>query len=426
VKIIKTIMPLEGTSSDRVKGDQVSKNSEEARDGLHFENNMPEERPVKKKWTFMHYGAGDNNLDRFIYNDVDEMETVGSNSVTSIIAMLDLTEGRGAKTYYIMKDNIIGEITSPVITEHGIINMADPKVLAGFIIDTVKRYPAEHYMLDIGDHGGGWKGAISDDSHRGWMTAFQLKEALTMAQKETGVKLDIIGFDCCQMGSAEVAYELRENAAYMIGSEANEGSTGWHYNDVLLDEEGNELAFKREKYKNILMSSRMLCEVQRFLKDKVDLTPGELAVKLVDAAELAQEELNAMSATDLSGMDNLAKALSKLGKKILDTDTPCGTLSTIIWDTQNFRGERDLYHFAELINKDERITDRKLKKAAEELMKVINDIIINEEHSPDFPNAHGLTAQIPTWDFPPGYDNLAFDKEIPEWRRAINKIHKKN
>lgn len=69
-------------------------------------------------------------------------------------------------------------------------------------------------MLVIADHGKGWEGLIQDDSHKGWMSVPQLRQALDTAQKATGQKLDVLGFDACQMASVEVQRDQRLRQVY--------------------------------------------------------------------------------------------------------------------------------------------------------------------------------------------------------------------
>ena len=312
-----------------------------------------------------------------------------------------------------------------MLETHGVINMADPNVFADFVIKTMKKYPAEHYMVDIGDHGGGWSGAISDDSSGGWMSTPQIGQALAKIHKETGQKIDILGFDCCLMATTEVAHEVAPHVNYMVASEESEGGLGWNYNDAL-GERGEPLVPHRESYKNILMSKDVLGGMQRALRMKIDMEPKEFAMKLVDAAEIHQNDLPTMSATDLSKMGGVAKAASNFAKEIIDTDTPHATLKGLARKTQSFSGKKDFYHFAELVTKDGTITDKELKKAAQGVMDAISGAVINEEHaSPRYKDAHGLTVEIPSWgSVSSDYNGLAFNKDVPEWKQAMNEMQK--
>ncbi len=359
----------------------------------------------KKKWTIMHYSAADNNLTSYLVKDVNEMEAVGSTNTMNIIVQLD-KGGKDCKRYYLKKDGNMYEITSPVIKDMGQVNMSDPKVLADFIASTMKKYPAEHYALIISDHGGGWKGAVEDDSDHGWMTTPDIRKALDMAEKETGKKLDVLGFDACLMSTTEVAYEMKDHVKYLVASEQTEGANGWPYTPLL--------------------TKKTLQKLDRSMRGKLDLTPEEFAKKMVEAAEGDQGTLPTMAATDLSKMKKVADATNLLAAHIiLSDDSTKSTLKSIARKTQSFYGLKDQYHFAEQITKDESIKDEKLKKAAKALMDALKEAVIAEQHSSRYPNAHGLTAEIPSWGgVGKGYTDLKY-AENTLWDEAMNSLNTK-
>lgn len=46
-------------------------------------------------------------------------------------------------------------------------------------------------------------------------------------------RVDVLGLDACQLGSIEVAYELRDIASYWVASESTELTVGWSYPEIL-------------------------------------------------------------------------------------------------------------------------------------------------------------------------------------------------
>jgi hypothetical protein len=95
--------------------------------------------------------------------------------------------------------------------------MSDPDNLAAFITWTVQRYPAQHYLLMLADHGYGWKGLLTDESSFGnHMTMSGLKQAID----KSGAHIDLLAMNACLMQMIEVAYELHDSAVdIMVGSE---------------------------------------------------------------------------------------------------------------------------------------------------------------------------------------------------------------
>ena len=108
--------------------------------------------------------------------------------------------------------------------------MSDSSTLQTFIEEATAAHPATHYGLVLWDHGSGpLYGLCYDELADDMLYLSELNSAI----KNAGVHFDWIGFDCCLMGSAEVAYTLRDYADYMIGSEESESGLGWTYTDFL-------------------------------------------------------------------------------------------------------------------------------------------------------------------------------------------------
>lgn len=327
----------------------------------------------KKIWTFMSYSAADNNLLPQMLQDVNEMEAVGSTKNMNIIVQLD-RGGDDCKRYYIKKDDDPDNITSPVLKDLGSTNMSDPDVLADFIKFSVSKFPAKHYALIIGDHGDAWKGLAEDESHNGWMSVPDLQKALKKAEDETGKKIDVLGFDACQMASTEVAYEVKDRASFMVASQESEDVAGWSYTPLL--------------------SSKTLGLLDDRMNKKLSISPRDLAKRVVKHATNVQNTLPTMSAIDLSRMKEVADASNLLAGQLMLTDTPKDVLRGIIEETQDFDGVKDHYHFAQLIVESGDVQDRQLKKAAQELMGAIKTAVIAEQHRDDYPDCHGLTAEV--------------------------------
>lgn len=99
--------------------------------------------------------------------------------------------------------------------------------------------PADHMMVEFWDHGGGpLEGAEftldENGEDLGYMSLEGIDAAVAKAnafrKARTGQnKFDIVGFDCCLMGSVEIAHAMSDSAGYMIASEEVEPGDGWNY-----------------------------------------------------------------------------------------------------------------------------------------------------------------------------------------------------
>jgi len=382
-----------GQAEPRPAGDEVTISAEK-----------PPEPGTKKKWTFLLYGAGDNNLSPYIENNVKDMEKVGSDDHTHLVAQLDKSSGN-CKRFYITKNTEGGPIKSPVLEDMGAsVDMSNPKTLTDFIVWGVKTFPGDFIGLSIGDHGGGTAGAVADDrdGSGGMMKPQTLKKAIKDAEEVLGRKLDMIGFDCCLMANTEVAYELRDTANFLVASEETEGGAGWPYTKVLTEQ--------------------ALKALQEALNKRINVSPKELATKIVTDAGTVQGDLPTMSSIDLSKMEDVAKSVDSFSQSILDTKTPMSTLSKLVNQTESFSEFKDLYDFTNKVANDKTITDEKLKASAKGVMESLARAILANEHSSQYPEAHGLQIELSAWGGPSyDYKELEFAKNT-KWADAMAKI----
>lgn len=115
-----------------------------------------------------------------------------------------------------MTDNVAADSYGLVLWGHATGWMVETNVV-GTSSATVRR---KAYGLD---NGNGGAGSVSK-----WMNITQMRDAL-----EGLPKFDFILADCCNMICAEVAYELRHAARYLIGSPAEIPAFGAPYDQIL-------------------------------------------------------------------------------------------------------------------------------------------------------------------------------------------------
>ncbi len=382
---------------------------------------------VQKKWLFMNFIAGDCNLKKFQERNIDNQEKIGSDSNTHIVAMMDVgpsgsqLQGKwtGARTFYVTKDMTPDYVKSPVIAEHGNnVDMSDPAVLTKFIVDTMNKFPAEHTALILNNHGGGLVGAMSDDTDGDIMSIPNLHKAFSDAEKITGKKLDIIGFDACLMAETEPAYEFRNDAKILLASEETEGGPGWIYNEML--GKGKEAA--------AMSMTGAIQQLQEALGQRITVSPEEFAKVVVKQNEAHQRDIPTFSATDLTKMDALAKSVNTLAQTIIASDEK-SAIKTAFKQGDKYGGGynpykdlRDLHNLADNVGKS--VKDPAVKEAAANVKKAFKDAIIENEHSPKYPNSEGLTIYAPTTaGNGPGYKygDMAFARDT-SWGDALKEI----
>ena len=211
---------------------------------------------TSKKWTFMVYMDGDNNLEEFAIDNILEMAKVGSSSDVNIVVQFDRIPGYDnsygdwitGKRFYITKgmtptpENAVMDIGEP--------DMGSPRTLGDFINWTRANYPASNYCLVIWNHGVGWKHYVrmipwSGDTGSGDSLAVKgvciddtNKTVLTM--QDVGAALaaspvSLVNCDACFMQMAEVIYQDNPSAQVHVGSEEGVPEYGNAYDTILND-----------------------------------------------------------------------------------------------------------------------------------------------------------------------------------------------
>ncbi len=377
----------------------------------------------KAKWLIMNYIAADCNLEEFQMRNIDNMEHVGSDPTTHILTQVDRgprpseIDGGWAncRRYYVTKDDVPDQLGSKVLQDMGKIDMSSPQTLTDFIVWGVQNYPADHVALILNDHGGGFTGAMADDSDGGFLNIPDLGKAVADAEKITGKKIDILGFDACLMAEAEVAHELKNNANILLASEESEGGPGWTYDSML---GGTAIGQALEQMK--LM--------------KLDASPEQFAKIVVDVNKTNNRDIPTFSAIDLTKMDILTGATNTLAEAIIASPDKAGIKSAIRSSEAYgsgytpYKDLKDQYDMAEKMIKSKTITDPNIKKAAQAVIDGIKQVVMANESNPQsHPNSHGVSIYAPTTAGASGpgygYKNLDFAKNT-KWDEAIASLGK--
>ena len=341
------------------------------------------------EWGFYVYMAGDNSLYEEAEDDLNEMKMVGSNEDLEIVVLTDQNMNDDSHAYHVIKHNLeetpLNEINSDWDNE---LDMGDGDTLRDFMIWASTQYPAKRKVLVIWNHGSGWEKVAEDKSSH--LDVPEIRESLEEYRMETGdPQLTMIGFDACLMGMFEIAYELKDQAEMIHGSEAYEPLEGWTYNHLLykLNEDTTNEQFAQNVVNDYIESYR----------NGSVYTSYSVTASVVDTTKL----------------DNIWNELDNLSSEI-NSILPVyyEEISTSRDETQRYDQNpnyRDLYDFAVNLENIIPVTDVQTK--AKDLQMSIEMAIIAEDHwqKPDKLNvdrAHGLTIYFPTGGADAGYNNL--------------------
>ncbi len=370
---------------------------------------------IKTKWTFMIYMDGDNSLDPYTDYDLNEMERVGSSNDVNIVVEKD---DYGPAGRYFIKP-----YEEELLENLGEVDMGDSQTLINFGLWTIENFPADHYVLVLWNHGGGFKRAfdistlilkdICEDTSSGGdaITMSELRNALSAISQRLGHKIDIVGMDACLMGMLEVAYEIKDFTDFMVASENTEPGDGWPYDKVL-----------------------------EVLINNPDISPENFAKEIVEKfiSSYSSFDEATQSAIDLSQIGNLTLATDKLAKCLInelnnDPDTLTSIFQNNIFPiVQRFDdlgsygiGSEDsyvdLFHLAYLINQN----IGNCSQEAEEVINTFNATIIASNNTgPPVENAYGLSIWLPPdiytyQDYADYYNSLSF-ANATSWDDFLN------
>ena len=206
----------------------------------------PAPPPVPAAWSVFVYITA-SNLEDWAFKDVNELEAAAATLPPSVqlVALWDQSAGRttyptgGGKqpAWGTTGRAVIAADTDPAVVRTAFEIMpeqdtGDPKTLANFLAWGKQAAPAQRYALMMWNHGGGLDGFNYDDADNApadHMTTQGLAGALA---NPASPRLDVVGFDACLMGIAEVGFALRGQTAVYAASQESEYSTGHDYSTL--------------------------------------------------------------------------------------------------------------------------------------------------------------------------------------------------
>jgi len=366
----------------------------------------------RKKWNFLVYMDGDNNLESYAIKDMNEMEQVGSTDDVNILVLIDRIpdydssngDWTTTRLYYVTKDDDTSTINSTLLADLGELDMSDPNTLRDFIIYCMNNFPADKTCLTLWNHGGGvWprsysknkkdiksdtgtvKGGLrgicwddtTGDSPWACLTTDEVRIALSQARAQTGKKIDVINMDACLTQMLEVAWEWQDEVSFLVGSEETVPADGNDYITVL-----------------------------QHLTSNPDMTAEDLAKVLVDD----YSSFYSGSHTTYSYI-NLGAPFTELKNRFIAFAQALNSTSDMdgvynAWPNTTYfdRPEnRDLYDFADELS--ERSTDTDVISAANNLKVALSSAIYYKNtgmYATSRP-AYGVSILIPTSDKWPSY-----------------------
>jgi len=351
------------------------------------------------EWTVMVYLNARNDLEYSGLDDLNEMELAGSTGKVNVVAELgrlgtyDQGDGgwHGVRRYLVKREAFPAVINSPVL-ETLQADMGDWRHLAEFGRWAKTNFPARKYLLVVWNHGTGWekaavpggpfKGISYDESSGNHISTPELAAALG----ELG-RVDVLAFDACLMQMAEVVYEVKDYAAYVVGSEETEPGSGYPYDKFL----------------------------KELLRDPA-MGPERLSAALVEsfyAYYAGHAGLGAMqSAVRTAALPRFLELANGWAERAMASGDKAAVLGALR-AAQGFgaAGSRDLRDFLRLTA--ERTGDPELAAKSSALAGFISGelVLLHKAAGGTHPGSNGLAVFLPSSRYNPDYDALRWARD---------------
>jgi hypothetical protein len=309
-----------------------------------FEEPPPPNGRGTLKWTVMVFMNAANDLDDYSELNINQMEQAQTNPNVRVVvqwkrAARFAPQGSwtGTRRYLIQYDADTQTVNSRLLEDLGQgVDMGSAATLREFVRWARANYPADRYALVIWNHGSGWRSraalrgrAVSFDDELG--TSIKIWELPTAIRPTSADPLmDVLLFDASLMQMLEVAYECRNIARYIVGSEESPPGEGYPYHEIL-----------------------------KPLMDNSDIAPAQWAAAIPRLfvnwyhRNYPYYRNITQSAVDAARLEAVVEALDALAASLLSRRTLyVNALARARQDAQSYSTYpeyRDLWHAAELI-----------------------------------------------------------------------------
>jgi hypothetical protein len=235
------------------------------------------------------------------------------------------------------------------------------------------QYPADRYALIVWNHGNGWirskdgepitRGVSYDDQTGSSIETWQL------AQATQGLGIELLAFDSSLMQMVEVAYEMRANVPFVVGSEESPPGEGYPYDLVFQPWRDNPTASTTTLSKSFV--------------DGMVNNPAYVNRKITQ------------SVLDSTKLQGVADAASTLATTLIGHPELASQVQAARSASQPYGGSRmyfDMMGFADELSS--RVAAQDVKNACAALKTALQAAIIWEGHNAQSANSRGLSVDI--------------------------------
>ncbi len=395
---------------------------------------------TRKEWTVLVFMNGKSNVEPFALADFNRFETLGSTEKVNIVVELGRSQGldndttadgdwAGVRRFYVTRDTDTEHISSPLLADLGAADMGDWKEAAAFLKWGRAAYPAKKYLFVIWDHGWGWidpvaaswkNSAGSKSISHDFVTKHYIATAdMGKIFKEAG-KVDLYISMACFMQMAEVAYELKDGADVIVGSEEVIQLASLNWEGFLSTLEKNPGAGAETAGTYMVDTFHEMYSRPEFQQQLAETKYGT-QLSAIRAAKLPEFAKKTKTWYGLAMAAGDKPALARAKTEVLrfeigdDTTDPDKRIS--------FYG--DLYNFVELAGryanpalpgaKELALAGEDLKTFIAAGLTIKNVWVGKDRTGKEYSNTHGISINLPgkpgnLIEYYPAYSKLAFEK----------------
>ena len=221
---------------------------------------VPEPAPQPAKpttYTIMLYGCGGGNLDDCLDYNLSQLDAHGKTDRVNFTGLVKFSKPlqneettEGTRLFTLTSEGLKNEKVYEANYR-----LDNPAHLTQFIKDSKEKMPADKYILIFWNHGQEFgpndqlpenkdyqetansRSILFDDNTgKASLSVYEIEKGI----KDSGTKMDLIYMDLCNYGMAEVYYQLKDCARYMMAAAAPTPSIGGNYTELMEDLQNND------------------------------------------------------------------------------------------------------------------------------------------------------------------------------------------
>lgn len=321
------------------------------------------------------------------------------------------------------KDAAANVYASPVVQDLGTgVDMKHPHNLQDFVSWGMKNYPAKHYVVVLGGHGGAWTGALQmSPSDIGMALQAGNHQANRQSGRNDGI--DALALNSCYMGNLESLNEMKGAADVILASEMSAKSSVLKDWPEILAQVQKDIAEGKQ------------FDAKEFGKEFVEhyQQKGDEIKDLPLMKKFSREHYLTLAAVDTSKLDAITTAWRDFIKDWQKTGADDTEIFKAINDSKNypsfaytpemlfdFGTLRDLGSIADKISGSDKLPE-KIRSDARDIKKALEDAIIAEQHTGhSMEGSTGLSVWAPTNASDIALMAAPYGKRVPDFVQQTN------